>query len=117
MEIIARNQYTGKDDKDPVACTLFYLALKKKKLLLGLWRTAHGHAEQGKMVTFLANDFDQDRWKTAALKNAFALLGKQRFCKQMPKMYVKSFKENIKVMLISDAFYFYSLCCSLFLAC
>ncbi|KAG0315086.1 regulator of (H+)-ATPase in vacuolar membrane [Linnemannia gamsii] len=79
MEIIARNQYTGKDDKDPVACTLFYLALKKKKLLHGLWRTAHGHAEQGKMVTFLANDFDQDRWKTAALKNAFALLGKQRF--------------------------------------
>ncbi|KAF9136164.1 regulator of (H+)-ATPase in vacuolar membrane [Mortierella sp. 14UC] len=79
MEVIARNQYTGKDDKDPVACTLFYLALKKKKLLHGLWRTAHGHAEQGKMVTFLANDFDQDRWKTAALKNAFALLGKQRF--------------------------------------
>ncbi|KAK3842238.1 MAG: RAVE protein 1 C terminal-domain-containing protein [Linnemannia gamsii] len=79
MEVIARNQYTGKDDKDPVACTLFYLALKKKKLLHGLWRTAHGHAEQGKMVVFLGNDFDQDRWKTAALKNAFALLGKQRF--------------------------------------
>lgn len=81
MEVIARNQYTGKDDKDPVACTLFYLALKRKKLLHGLWRTAHGHAEQAKMVTFLANDFDQDRWKTAALKNAFALLGKQRFGK------------------------------------
>ncbi|KAF9931631.1 regulator of (H+)-ATPase in vacuolar membrane [Linnemannia zychae] len=79
MEIIARNQYSGKDDKDPVACTLFYLALKKKKLLHGLWRTAHGHAEQSKMVIFLANDFDQPRWKTAALKNAFALLGKQRF--------------------------------------
>ncbi|KAF9908205.1 regulator of (H+)-ATPase in vacuolar membrane [Linnemannia zychae] len=79
VEVIARNQYTGKDDKDPVACTLFYLALKKKKLLHGLWRTAHGHAEQSKMVTFLANDFDQDRWKTAAQKNAFALLGKQRF--------------------------------------
>ncbi|KAF9550360.1 regulator of (H+)-ATPase in vacuolar membrane [Mortierella hygrophila] len=79
MEVIARNQYTSKDEKDPVACTLFYLALRRKKLLHGLWRTAHGHAEQAKMVTFLANDFDQDRWKTAALKNAFALLGKQRF--------------------------------------
>ncbi|KAI1317690.1 regulator of (H+)-ATPase in vacuolar membrane [Mortierella claussenii] len=79
MEIIARNQYMGKDDKDPVACTLFYIALKKKKLLHGLWRTSHGHPEQGKMVLFLANDFDQDRWRTAALKNAFALLGKQRF--------------------------------------
>ncbi|KAF9585501.1 regulator of (H+)-ATPase in vacuolar membrane [Lunasporangiospora selenospora] len=80
MEIVARNQYMGKDDtKDPVTCTLFYIALRKKKLLHGLWRTSHGHAEQGKMSAFLANDFDQDRWKTAALKNAFALLGKQRF--------------------------------------
>ncbi|KAG0030111.1 regulator of (H+)-ATPase in vacuolar membrane [Podila clonocystis] len=79
MEIIARNQYMSKDEKDPVACTLFYIALRKKKLLHGLWRTSHGHAEQGKMVTFLANDFDLDRWRTAALKNAFALLGKQRF--------------------------------------
>ncbi|KAF9963358.1 regulator of (H+)-ATPase in vacuolar membrane [Modicella reniformis] len=80
MEVIARNQYMGKDDtKDPVTCTLFYLALRKKKLLQGLWRTAHGHQEQGKMIAFLANDFEQERWKTAALKNAFVLLGKQRF--------------------------------------
>ncbi|KAF9934084.1 regulator of (H+)-ATPase in vacuolar membrane [Mortierella alpina] len=79
MEILARNEYMGIGDKDPVACTLFYIALKKKKLLHGLWRTSHGHPEQGKMVTFLANDFEQDRWRTAALKNAFALLGKQRF--------------------------------------
>ncbi|KAG0244016.1 regulator of (H+)-ATPase in vacuolar membrane [Mortierella sp. GBA43] len=80
MEVIARNHYMGKDDtKDPVSATLFYLALRKKKLLQGLWRTAHGHLEQGKMVTFLANDFEQERWKTAALKNAFVLLGKQRF--------------------------------------
>ncbi|KAG8803950.1 regulator of (H+)-ATPase in vacuolar membrane, partial [Serendipita sp. 398] len=28
---------------------------------------------------FLANDFDVPRWRTAALKNAFALLGKRRF--------------------------------------
>ncbi|KAF9420312.1 regulator of (H+)-ATPase in vacuolar membrane [Podila epigama] len=79
MEIIARNQYMGKDEKDPVACTLFYIALRKKKLLLGLWRTCQSHPEQGKMLSFLANDFELDRWKTAALKNAFALLGKQRF--------------------------------------
>ncbi|KAF9114391.1 regulator of (H+)-ATPase in vacuolar membrane [Mortierella sp. AM989] len=79
MEIIARNQYMGKGDKDPVSCTLFYIAMKKKKLLHGLWRTSHGHAEQSKMANFLANDFEQERWRTAALKNAFALLGKQRF--------------------------------------
>ncbi|KAF9350624.1 regulator of (H+)-ATPase in vacuolar membrane, partial [Mortierella sp. NVP85] len=80
MEVVARNQYMGKDDtKDPVSCSLLYIALRKKKLLQGLWRTAHGHPEQGKMVTFLANDFEQERWRTAALKNAFVLLGKQRF--------------------------------------
>ncbi|KAG0265351.1 regulator of (H+)-ATPase in vacuolar membrane [Mortierella polycephala] len=84
MEVIARNQYMGKEDKDPVACTLFYIALRKKKLLHGLWRMSHGHPEQGKTVNFLANDFELVRWKTAALKNAFALLGKQRFEERGP---------------------------------
>ncbi|KAF9182064.1 regulator of (H+)-ATPase in vacuolar membrane [Haplosporangium sp. Z 11] len=84
MEVIARNQYMGKEDKDPEACTLFYIALRKKKLLHGLWRTSHGHPEQAKTVAFLANDFEQVRWKTAAMKNAFALLGKQRFEEQGP---------------------------------
>ncbi|KAG0049588.1 regulator of (H+)-ATPase in vacuolar membrane [Gryganskiella cystojenkinii] len=79
MEVIARNQFMGKDEKDPVACSLFYIALKKKKLLHGLWRTCQGNPEQAKMITFLANDFETDRWRTAALKNAFALLGRQRF--------------------------------------
>jgi len=31
------------------------------------------------MLKFLANDFTQDRWKTAALKNAYALLSKNRY--------------------------------------
>ena len=31
------------------------------------------------MTSFFANNFSNDRWKKAALKNAFALLGKQRF--------------------------------------
>lgn len=31
------------------------------------------------MLKFLENDFSQPRWRTAALKNAFALLSKQRF--------------------------------------
>lgn len=31
------------------------------------------------MVDFFKQDFDQDRWRKAALKNAFDLLGKQRF--------------------------------------
>jgi len=32
-----------------------------------------------RMATFFSNDFTADRWKKAAQKNAFALLGKQRF--------------------------------------
>lgn len=31
------------------------------------------------MMDFFANDFNQEKWKKAALKNAFVLLGKQRF--------------------------------------
>jgi hypothetical protein len=31
------------------------------------------------MLKFLANDFDNPKWRTASLKNAFALISKQRF--------------------------------------
>ncbi len=65
--------------KDPIACSLFYLALKKKNVLLGLWKLAASHHEQPMMKKFLENNFDQERWQNAAMKNAFALLGKQRF--------------------------------------
>ncbi|CAG8733198.1 6725_t:CDS:2, partial [Dentiscutata heterogama] len=51
----------------------------KKKLLLGLWRTANNHKEQAVMLKFLSNNFDEPKWKTAALKNAYVLLGKQRY--------------------------------------
>ncbi|CAG8616565.1 5229_t:CDS:10, partial [Paraglomus brasilianum] len=77
MELMARNQYL--EDRDPTSSSLFYMALRKKKLLLGLWRTANSHKEQAKHLQFLANDFDEPKWQTAALKNAFALLGKQRY--------------------------------------
>lgn len=32
-----------------------------------------------KMTQFFGHNFTEDRWRKAALKNAFALLGKQRF--------------------------------------
>jgi hypothetical protein len=67
------------EERDPTACCLFYFALGKVRLVLGLWRQAAWHPEQGVMLKFLSNDFDQPRWKTAALKNAFALLGKRRY--------------------------------------
>ncbi|KAG8771960.1 regulator of (H+)-ATPase in vacuolar membrane [Serendipita sp. 397] len=79
FEVIARNQYMSGEDRDPSACCLFYFALGKVRLVLGLWRQAAWHPEQSVMLKFLANDFDVPRWRTAALKNAFALLGKRRF--------------------------------------
>ncbi|CAK5264601.1 unnamed protein product [Mycena citricolor] len=79
MEIVARNEFMAGDNRDPVACSLFYFALGKVKLVHGLWRQSAWHKEQGAMLKFLSNDFTEPRWRTAALKNAFALLGKQRF--------------------------------------
>ena len=79
METMARNQYLAGDNRDPTQCSLFYFALGKVKLVHGLWRQASWHKEQALMLKFLNNDFSQPRWRTAALKNAFALLSKQRF--------------------------------------
>lgn len=79
MEVLARNQYMAGENRDPVQCSLFYFALGKVKLVHGLWRQAAWHPEQGAMLKFLNNDFSTSRWRTAALKNAFALLSKRRF--------------------------------------
>jgi len=79
FEAIARNHYTSTDEKNPVDCSLYYLALKKKNVLLGLWRMASWHREQTATMKFLSNNFSEPRWKTAALKNAYALLGRRRF--------------------------------------
>jgi hypothetical protein len=77
---MARTQFLANDGiKDPTACSLFYLVLKKKNVLLGLWKLASNHPEHAMMVKFLSNDFDQEKWQTTAMKNAFALLGKQRY--------------------------------------
>lgn len=79
MEEVARNIFTAGDDRNPVACSLFYFALRKRRLVHGLWKQSYGHPDRPAMVRFLDNDFDQPKWRTAALKNAYALLSKQRF--------------------------------------
>ncbi|KAH7320314.1 RAVE protein 1 C terminal-domain-containing protein [Stachybotrys elegans] len=79
FEIIARNEYTKSDTKNPVDCSLFYLALRKKTVLQGLWRMATGNKEQAATQKLLANNFDDPKWKRSALKNAYALLSKRRF--------------------------------------
>ncbi|KAI2625470.1 RAVE protein 1 C terminal-domain-containing protein [Xylaria nigripes] len=79
FEIIARNEYTKSEVKNPVDCSLFYFALKKKAVLQGLWRMASWNREQAATQRLLANNFNDPKWNTAALKNAYALLSKRRF--------------------------------------
>ncbi|PBP17901.1 WD repeat domain-containing protein [Diplocarpon rosae] len=78
FEVIARNEYMKSDFKNPCDCTLYYLALKKKTVLQGLWRMAGWNREQGATLRLLSNNFQDKKWKTAAMKNAYALLGKHR---------------------------------------
>ncbi|XP_053150335.1 dmX-like protein 1 isoform X3 [Hemicordylus capensis] len=60
---------------DPLDAAIFYLAMKKKAVIWGLYRSL----KETKMTQFFGQNFAEDRWRKAALKNAFALLGKQRF--------------------------------------
>uniref|UniRef100_A0A5F8H1E5 Dmx like 2 n=1 Tax=Monodelphis domestica TaxID=13616 RepID=A0A5F8H1E5_MONDO len=62
-------------NNDALDAALFYLALKKKAVIWGLFRSQRDE----KMTTFFSHNFSEDRWRKAALKNAFSLLGKQRF--------------------------------------
>ncbi|KAL3236550.1 Rav1p [Nakaseomyces bracarensis] len=79
FEKIAKYEFSRDDTRDPNRCAVFYLALKKKQILLGLWRVCPGHPEQQKMLKFMNNDFTVPRWRTAALKNAFVLISKHRY--------------------------------------
>ncbi|KAI1353257.1 WD repeat domain-containing protein [Xylaria sp. FL0043] len=79
FEVIARNEYTKSEMKNPVDCSLFYFALKKKTVLQGLWRMATWNKEQAMTQRLLQNNFEDPKWKTTALKNAYALLSKRRF--------------------------------------
>ncbi|XP_050067707.1 dmX-like protein 2 isoform X2 [Anopheles maculipalpis] len=62
-------------NQDPLDAAIYYMAMKKKSVVWGLFRSK----KDEKMTQFFANNFSEDRWRKAALKNAFALLGKQRF--------------------------------------
>ncbi|XP_034195930.2 rabconnectin-3 alpha isoform X7 [Osmia lignaria lignaria] len=73
VEKIAKAAYQQK--QEPLDAALYYLAMKKKNLVWGLFR----NKRDDKMTSFFANNFTEVRWRKAALTNAFALLGKQRF--------------------------------------
>nr|XP_044990389.1 dmX-like protein 1 isoform X2 [Jaculus jaculus] len=62
-------------NNDPLDAAIFYLAMKKKALIWGLYRSQ----KDTRMTQFFGHNFEEERWRKAALKNAFSLLGKQRF--------------------------------------
>lgn len=73
VEKLAKAAFQAK--QDPLDAALYYIAMKKKSVVWGLFRNKRDE----KMTQFFQNNFSEDRWRKAALKNAFALLGKQRF--------------------------------------
>ncbi|XP_048835403.1 dmX-like protein 1 isoform X1 [Brienomyrus brachyistius] len=73
MEKVAKAAFQR--NNDPLDAAIFYLAMKKKAVVWGLYRSQ----QNVKMTAFFSNNFSEDRWRRAALKNAFSLLGKQRF--------------------------------------
>lgn len=80
FETVARNEYNrDADDRNPVNCSLHYLALNKKAIIQSLWRTTLGIKEKESTMKLLAHDFTQQKWKATALKNAYALLSRRRF--------------------------------------
>lgn len=73
VEKLAKAAFQAK--QDPLDAAIYYIAMKKKSVVWGLFR----NKRDDKMTQFFQNNFSEDRWRKAALKNAFALLGKQRF--------------------------------------
>ncbi|XP_045469484.1 dmX-like protein 2 isoform X5 [Harmonia axyridis] len=73
VQVLAKASFQAK--QDPMDAALYYLAMNKKSLLWGLYRSKHDE----RMTNFFSNNFSEERWRRAALKNAYALLGKQRF--------------------------------------
>jgi len=72
LEVAAKIQFTKR--KDAQDCALLYIALGKRGQLQALCKAVRNH----KLADFLANDFTTPRWRSAAQKNAFSLLGKQQ---------------------------------------
>lgn len=91
--------------KNPVDCSLYYLALRKKTVLQGLWRMASWNREQGATSKLLANNFEDPKWKTSALKNAYALLSKRRFGKHLIKPWLLLKRSSDKCTEYSAAFF------------
>lgn len=75
MEKLARSQYLTK--KDPKDCALLYLALNRVQVLAGLFKISRDEKDK-LLVAFLSRNFQEEKNKAAALKNAYVLMGRHQ---------------------------------------
>ncbi|KAF9594784.1 hypothetical protein IFM89_034767 [Coptis chinensis] len=75
MEKLARSQYLK--NKDPKECALLYIALNRLQVLAGLFRISKAEKDKP-LVGFLSRNFQDEKNKAAALKNAYVLMGKHQ---------------------------------------
>jgi hypothetical protein len=61
--------------KDPADAALWYLLIGKKSALSALYKVTR----DDKKGEFLANDFSQERWKSAAVTNAYSLMQRHQY--------------------------------------
>lgn len=72
-ERTAQSEYTS--TRDPFHVALFYVLLGKTKLLASLFKLGN----ESRISDMLSNDFSDQRWKNAAIKNAYVLKAKRRY--------------------------------------
>ena len=73
IEKLARAEFQR--SKDPMKAAIWFCILRKEKVLAGLFKSV----KNVKMAEFFGNDFKTERWRGAALKNGYALLGHRRY--------------------------------------
>ncbi|KAG7575146.1 WD40 repeat [Arabidopsis suecica] len=75
MEKLARQQYLK--NKNPKDCALLYIALNRVQVLAGLFKLSKDEKDKP-LVVFLSRNFQEEKNKAAALKNAYVLMGKHQ---------------------------------------
>uniref|UniRef100_A0A0E0JK06 RAVE complex protein Rav1 C-terminal domain-containing protein n=1 Tax=Oryza punctata TaxID=4537 RepID=A0A0E0JK06_ORYPU len=76
MEKLARLQYLK--SKDPKDCALLYIALNRTKVLVGLFKISRDEKDK-RLYEFLSRNFQEEKHKAAALKNAYVLMGRHQW--------------------------------------
>ncbi|KAJ4825828.1 hypothetical protein Tsubulata_029099 [Turnera subulata] len=75
MEKLARLQYLKK--KDPKDCAFLYIALNRLQVLAGLFKISKDERDKP-LVGFLSRNFQEEKNKAAALKNAYVLMSRHQ---------------------------------------